>query len=409
VEALVTEARPEGLRLRIGAWVASLSAAGMSWASGWTAGRFQPGDVILVRVDQAPPGRPLEVSLDQDPVVEGALLAIEAASGYVQAMVGGYDFGRSQFNRAIQALRQPGSAFKPLVYAAALDHGYTPASIIIDAPVVFDDWSGPWKPENFDQTFRGPTRFREALVHSRNVVSVKIAEDIGLGAITSYLPRFGFTRPFPRNLSIALGSSEVTLLELVRAYGVFATGGKLYEPTIITSIRDRAGNVLERREPSFQPTISPETAYLITSMLQGVVQRGTGRRAAALHRPVAGKTGTTNEQMDAWFVGYTPDLVAGAWVGFDEKKTLGKKETGARAALPLWLEFMKEALKDRPVTDFPVPKDVVFVNIDGESGLRATPDDGDIVLECFKKGSEPQQFAAHATEPAPEDFFRGEF
>ena len=238
---------------------------------------------------------------------------------------------------------------------------------------------------------------------------MKIVQDIGLKYLTSYLPRFGFDRPFPHNLSIALGSSEVTLLELVRAYDTFATGGKLYEPIFITKITDPAGNLLEEQKPSFQEAVSPQTAFLITDILKSVVRRGTGKGALALNRPVAGKTGTTNEQMDAWFMGYTPDLLAGAWVGFDEKKTLGKKETGARAALPLWLKFMQEALDKAPVSDFPIPDGIVFMNIDGKTGLRATPGDDDIVLECFRKGSEPEQFAQRAVGPQPDDFFRGDF
>lgn len=407
VQALVTQVRADQLALRIGAAVASLPASGLAWARGWSAARFHPGDLILVRVDRL--SSPLQVSLDQDPAVEGAFLAMETATGYVRAMVGGYDFARSQFNRAVQAMRQPGSAFKPLVYAAALDHGYTPASIIIDSPIVLDDYTRVWKPENFDQKFHGPTRLREALTYSRNIVSVKIAQDIGLPYVTSYLPRFGFTRPFPQNPSIALGSSEVTLLELVRAYDVFATGGKLYQPIFVTKITDGAGNVLEEHRPSYQETVSPQTAYLVTNILKGVVERGTGRKAAALRRPAAGKTGTTNEQMDAWFVGYTPDLIAATWVGYDEKKPLGKDETGGHAATPIWLDFMEAALAGAPVTDFAIPDGIVFVNIDGRTGLRAAPDDPDTVLECFRKGSEPELRAQRAEGPQPEDFFRGDF
>jgi penicillin-binding protein 1A len=380
----------------------------MAWAGKEV--RFSPGDVVRVRVERASDDSLLEVSLDQEPQVEGALLAMEPATGYVRAMVGGYDFQRSQFNRAVQALRQPGSAFKPLVYAAALDRGYTPASVVIDAPVVFDDHSGKlWKPENFDGEFHGPTRLREALTFSRNVVSVKIAQDIGVRWILSYLPRVGLSRPFPPNLSIALGSSEVTLLELVRAYAVFASGGYLPEPIFVTKITDHEGNLIEEKTPSAVPTLSPQTAYLMTSMLQEVVRRGTGRRARALGRPVAGKTGTTNETMDAWFVGFTPDLVAGAWVGFDEKKPLGRHETGARAALPLWLEFMQQALEAKPVSDFPIPDGIVCLHIDPRTGLRASADISDPLLECFRRGTEPQRFAEPASALQPAEFFRGDF
>lgn len=411
IEALVVRPAADHMLLRIGGSEAVLPADGMSWAHSRKPTRFRPGDVILVKIEKHVAGsNSYEVSLDEHPDVEGAFVAMEANTGYVRAMVGGYDYSRSQFNRAIQAYRQPGSAFKPLVYAAAFDHGYTPATIIVDSPIAFDDGSNRvWKPENYEQEFRGPTRLREALVHSMNVVTVKLAQDIGLPYLVSYLPHFGFDRPFPHNLSIALGSSEVTLLELVRAYDAFATGGKIYQPIFITRITDSAGNVVEDRKPSSQDALSPETAYLITSILKSVIDRGTGHRARVLGRPAAGKTGTTNDQMDAWFVGYTPELLAGAWVGFDEKKSLGKQETGGRAAVPIWTDFMEAATEKMPITDFAIPPGVVFVNIDGKTGLRAAPGDGDVMLECFRRGSEPEQMVQRVQGPAPDDFFRGDF
>jgi penicillin-binding protein 1A len=411
VEALVVHTSADHLRLRIGRWQAVLPASGLSWTRAWTPASFRPGDVVFVRIEQGESaGTPLEVSLDQEPDTEGAFLALDANTGYVRAMVGGYDYSRSKFNRAVQAYRQPGSAFKPLVYAAAFDRGLTPASVIVDSPVSFEDGSAKvWRPENYEQEFRGPTRLREALVHSINVVTVKVAQDIGLSYLLSYLPRFGFDRPFARNLSIALGSSEVTLLELVRAYNTFATGGKLYDAIFITRITDAAGAVIEERKPYYEQAISPETAYLITSILKSVIDRGTGRRARVLARPAAGKTGTTNDQMDAWFIGYTPELVAGAWVGFDEKRTLGKEETGGRAAVPIWLEFMQAATESLPVTDFAIPEGIVFINIDRKSGLRAAPGDANLLLECFRRGSEPGQMLRRAQGPAPDDFFRGDF
>jgi penicillin-binding protein 1A len=409
VEALVVRAVADHASLRIGSLQAVLPASAMTWARGWTPTRFRPGDVLLVKIEKQTPNG-FEVSLDQEPEAEAAFLAIDANTGFVRAMVGGYDFSRSQFNRAVQAYRQPGSAFKPLVYAAAFDRGLTPASIVIDSPITFDDGSNRiWKPENYEQEFHGPTRLREALVHSMNVVTVKVAQQIGLPYLTSYLPRFGFDRPFPRNLSIALGSSEVTLLELVRAYDAFATGGRLYDPIFITRITDAAGNLIEERRPSSEDVLSPETAYLITSILKSVIERGTGHRARALARPAAGKTGTTNDQMDAWFIGYTPELLAGAWVGFDEKKSLGKEETGGRAAVPIWLEFMRQATESTPITDFAIPPGIVFVNIDGKTGLRAGPGDGNVMLECFRRGSEPEQMVQRVHGPPPDDFFRGDF
>jgi len=243
-----------------------------------------------------------------------------------------------------------------------------------------------------------------------NVVTVKVAQDIGLGYLISYLPKFGFERPFPRNLSIALGSSEVTLVELLRAYDAFATGGKIYQPIFITRITDTAGNVIEDRRPTAQDAISSETAYLVTSILKSVIDRGTGHRAKGLGRPAAGKTGTTNDQMDAWFIGYTPELVAGAWVGFDEKKSLGKEETGGRAAVPIWRDFMEKATDKMPITDFAIPSGISFINIDSKSGLRAAPGDDDTMLECFRRGTEPQQVVQRAAQgPPSDDFFRGDF
>jgi penicillin-binding protein 1A len=410
VEALVVRSTADHALLRIGGSEALLAPSGMEWARGWKPSRLRPGDVVLARIEKRAASGTYEVSLDQDPDTEGAFLAMDVNTGYVRAMVGGYDYGRSQFNRAIQAYRQPGSAFKPLVYAAAFDHGYTPASIVVDSPVVFDDGSNKvWKPENYEQEFHGPTRLREALVHSMNVVTVKVAQDIGLPYLISYLPRFGFERPFPHNLSIALGSSEVTLLELVRAYDAFATGGKVYDPIFITRITDAAGNVVEERTPSSRDALSPETAYLVTSILKSVIDRGTGHRANVLGRPAAGKTGTTNDQMDAWFVGYTPELLAGAWVGFDEKKSLGKEETGGRAAVPIWLDFMAKATDKMPITDFAIPAGISFANIDTQSGLRAAPGDENVMLECFRRGTEPQEMVQRASGPSPDDFFRGDF
>ncbi|MEA2627181.1 MAG: penicillin-binding protein [Candidatus Binatota bacterium] len=408
VEAVVMGANRARATLFVGSTAAILPAEGMAWSKSFTPQKLRVGDVIRVRIESKGKDGVLQGTLDQEPEVEGALLALDTATGSVRAMVGGSTFHQSQFNRAVQALRQPGSAFKPFVYAAALDHEYTPASIVLDAPVVYQDWNKVWKPENYDEKWHGPTTLRDALTFSRNVVTVKVAADIGLPYLTSYLPRFGFARPFAQHLSIALGSVEVTLLELVRAYDVFATQGKLFDPIFVSRIADRSGRVLEERDPSFQQVLSPETSYLMTSLMEDVIRRGTGRRALALGRPAAGKTGTTNEHMDAWFVGYTPDLVAGVWVGFDEKRILGKKETGGRAAVPIWLDFMQKALAKTPVSDFPIPPGVVFVNIDKQTGLRAAPDEGEILLECFRRGNEPQEVAKRATLTA-DDFFRNDF
>lgn len=323
--------------------------------------------------------------------LDGGLLAVDLTTGQVKAMVGGYDFNRSQYNRATQSKRQPGSVFKPVVYAAALDHGYTTASIVKDAPVSFRDGRGRrWSPANADHTYRGPIRLREALTFSRNVPTVRIADNIGIPYLLSYAAKLGITTPLTPNLSVALGAGEVSLLELLRAYGVFATGGTLFDPIFIAKITDSHGALVSEATFKRTPVISPETAYLVTSMLKSVVERGTGTAALKLERPAAGKTGTTNDYSDAWFVGYTPEMLAGVWVGFDEKRPLGSGETGGKVAAPIWTDFMKEALADRPVDDFPMPDGMTFAHINPATGKRATATSSHVILEIFASGTEPQ-------------------
>ena len=320
--------------------------------------------------------------------LQGALMCMDPDTGYVRAMVGGKDFKKSKFNRAIQAKRQGGSAFKPIIYAAALDKGYTPATIIVDSPISYDNLIGgePWQPKNSDGEFRGPITFREALAKSINVVTVKILEDLGIDYAARYAGILGITSPLNMDLTMALGSSSVSLLELTRAYAVFAAQGRIVEPIFVTKVVDQNGMVLEENKPQAEEVISPQTAYIMTSLLKGVVQNGTGARAQAIGRPCAGKTGTTNDYVDAWFIGYTPEIVTGVWVGFDEgNQPLGENETGSQAALPIWVEFMKEALKHKEVQDFPVPEGIVFVNIDSKTGLPATPNSTSIIPESFKK------------------------
>jgi penicillin-binding protein 1A len=332
---------------------------------------------------------------------EGALIAIDLTSGQVKAMVGGYDFRQSQFNRATTAKRQPGSVFKPFVYAAALERGYTPASVIVDSPVSYWDNRRVWKPQNYEERYFGPTRLRDALTFSRNVVTVKVAEKLGVTYLTAYIPKFGIRSRLSRNLSLALGTSEVTLEELTRGYGVFASGGNLFEPLYMTKITDNFGRPIHEFTIAKKPVLAAEDAYLITSMLQSVVERGTGKTVRALGRPVAGKTGTSNDFQDAWFVGYTPELLVGVWVGYDEKRSLGEKETGGRVAAPIWLDFMQKALGETPVHDFSLPKGVVFVHIDPRTGLRARPGSGSALLECFHGGTEPRIVTEVASTPQP--------
>jgi len=357
---------------------------------------IKTGDVLLVTVQQKQKnGNMWNLSLDQVPDAQSALLCIEAETGLVKVMVGGRDFRESQFNRATQSRLQPGSAFKPIIYSAALDKGFTPATEIIDSPIVFEDETNDftWKPKNYGKKFYGPTLFRKALAKSRNVVTIKILQDIGIGYTLDYAKKLGIESELSNDLSIALGSSGVSLLELVNAYAVFANQGYLVEPAFITKIEDRYGNILEEMNPSREKVIDKNTAYLMTNLLESVVQEGTGHRAKALNRPVAGKTGTTNDLQDAWFVGYTPRYISGVWVGYDNGQTLGRGETGSRTASPIWLEFMNKILKGTPVREFQVPEGVVFAKIDAETGLLAIPESNKTIFECFKEGTVPTEYS----------------
>ncbi|MBW1866851.1 MAG: penicillin-binding protein, partial [Deltaproteobacteria bacterium] len=333
----------------------------------------------------------------------------EAETGKVKAMVGGLDFRQSQFNRAIQSRRQPGSAFKPVIYAAALDKGYTPATMLIDSPIVYEDKERDftWKPKNYKKKFYGPTLLRKALVKSRNVVTIKILKDIGIDYAIDYARKLGITSDISRDLSMALGSPGLSLLELSRAYSVFANQGYLVDSVFITKIIDRDGNVLEEAHPVKEKVIDKSTAYIMTNLLEGVVKQGTGHRIRALKRPAAGKTGTTNNLFDAWFVGYTPRYITGTWVGFDTEKPLGKSETGSRAASPIWLGFMKKILADKPVRVFQVPEEVIFSKIDAETGLLPISESKKTIFECFKEGTAPTEYTKKPGEVTEaEEFFK---
>lgn len=296
--------------------------------------------------------------------VEGALLAMDPHTGLVRALVGGYDFSLSQYNRALQARRQPGSAFKPIIYSATLETGLSELSVVQDGPLSFRMAPGKyWRPQNYGKKFFGPVTLRSALAHSLNSVAVRLVDRIGVDRVIQQARKLGIESPLDKNLSLALGSSSVSLLEMVRAYGVFANGGNLVEPLFITKVTDRDGKVLEENEPKSKEVISPEVAYVLTDMLKNVVQSGTGRAAAKLDRPVAGKTGTTSEFRDGWFIGYTPELITGVWVGYDDYRTLGEKETGARTALPIWLSFMNEAIQEGGSDDFPVPEGIGWLEV----------------------------------------------
>jgi penicillin-binding protein 1A len=379
------------------------------------------GDVVQVRVKESPKkGQPLILILDQEPVAQGALLCIDPKTGYVKAMVGGRDFSESQFNRAIHSRRQPGSAFKPIIYAAALEKGYNPSTVLMDSPVEYEDQDGGayWAPKNYDKNFMGPITFRNALAHSRNVVTVKILEDIGVDYALKFIKKLGIESPIKRDLSIALGTSGVSMLELTQAFAVFADGGERIKPIFIKKIVTMKGEVIEENypyveleekeddeetpdSPSLVPkerVISPQSAFIMTHLLEGVVQHGTGQRAKVLGRPIAGKTGTSSDYADAWFIGYTPSLLTSVWVGFDDKTSLGKDETGARAALPIWVSFMSQALKDTSIEGFKVPEGITLVKVNIETGLRSDGGPQETVMEAFVEGSAPAEKEDHEKE-----------
>jgi penicillin-binding protein 1A len=371
---------------------------------------FVPGDVIQVQVlEKTDQKETYEFALFQEPVAQAALLSIEAETGHVKAMIGGRDFKDTQFNRAYQSRRQPGSAFKPIIYAAALDKGYTPATVIMDSPVVYEDIARDfiWKPQNYKETFYGPTLFRDALVHSRNVVTIKILQDIGIGYAIDYAQKLGITSDMSRDLSIALGSSGVSLLELVNAYSVFSNLGYFIEPVFITKIYDRDGNLLETSELVRKKVIDMRTAYIMTHIMESVVQSGTGRRVKALKRPVAGKTGTTNNLVDAWFLGYTPRYTTGVWAGLDQGASMGKGETGSRTASPIWLDFMQKALEGKPARTFTVPEGIVFAKIDAKTGLLPINESQKTIFECFKEGTVPTEYTPKPdTASGSDDLFK---
>jgi penicillin-binding protein 1A len=377
-----------------------------------TADILKPGDVVYVA-----PKDPANIqgawSLMQIPEVGGGLVAMDPYTGRVLAVAGGFSYDLSQFDRVIQAKRQPGSSFKPFVYAAAIDNGYKPTSIILDAPIEIDQGPGQniWKPENYDEKdVTGPETLRFGIEHSRNQMTVRLAQDLGMPLITEYAKRFGIYDDMLPVLSMSLGAGETTLLRMATGYCMLANGGKEVKATLIDRIQDRYGRTIWRHDErqcmgcmadrwANQPEpdliddrpqiIDPHTAYQITSILEGVVQRGTGKVLRSLDRPIAGKTGTTNEEKDAWFIGYTPTLVVGVYIGYDTPKPMGKGNTGGMIAAPVFGEFVKNALADTPPAPFRVPPGIKFVRVDLKTGLRASADDTNTILEAFKPDEEP--------------------
>ena len=345
--------------------------------------------------------------LKQLPKVNGGIVVMNPFTGRVLAMVGGFSFKLSEFNRSTQAMRQPGSAFKPIVYAAALENGFTPSTLVLDAPFVMNQGEGlkTWKPENYGKKFYGPSTLRTGIEKSRNLMTVRVAQEVGFNEISKITKNFGIYDDVPELLSVSLGAAETTLIKLTNAYCSFVNGGKKVSPIFIDRIQNRRGKTIfnaDKRKclgceeisylkdeiPTIkdnrQQIISPETAYQITSMMEGVVKRGTGRNLKNLNLTLAGKTGTTNNNMDAWFLGFTSKLVIGVYVGFDEPKTLGKYETGAKAALPVFKKFVKEVVKKKDALPFRTPKGITFVVVDSETGLQPDSDTQNIIHESFK-------------------------
>ena len=401
--------------------------AELAWARPWRKGQKlgpkvkRPDQVLavgdVVAVSPIPTDAESHVEngyrLEQIPDINGAILAMDPHTGRVLAMVGGYAFGISEFNRATQAMRQPGSAFKPIVYAAALDHEFTPSSLVLDAPLVVDQGPalGKWKPANYTRKFYGPSTLRLGIEKSRNLMTVRLAQYIGMETVADYARRFGVVDDMPLLLPMALGAAETTLLRLTSGYAILVNGGKTVTPTLIDRIQDRRGKTIYRHDDRPCPgcialawdplqtepevpdnrtqVVTPATAYQVVSMLHGAVERGTGRRVAAVGKPLAGKTGTTNESRDTWFMGFAPDLAVGVFVGFDTPRTLGRRETGTSVASPIFRDFMAEALAGQPVIPFRIPPGIRLVRVDSRTGEPAGSGARGVILEAFKPGTEP--------------------
>jgi len=369
---------------------------------------FARGDVVFV---EKKAGTENGYLLRQPPKVQGALVAMEPLTGRILAMVGGFSYAQSEFNRATQAYRQPGSSFKPFVYAAALDNGYTPASVVLDGPVEIDQGpAGIWRPKNFGGEFAGPSTLRYGIERSRNLMTVRLANDLGMETVAEYAERFGIYDRMQPVLAMSLGAGETTVLRMVTAYAVLANGGRSITPSMVDRIQDRYGRTIYRHdnrtchycnektwdnqpEPELvdarEQVLDPMTAYQITSMMQGVVQRGTAARLNYLGHPIAGKTGTTNDSKDAWFVGFTPDLVVGVFIGYDQPRSLGYGGTGSSLAAPIFGDFVEHTLKDAPKVDFRMPRGMTRIAIDRRTGMQAQDGDEEVMVEAFKPGTGP--------------------
>jgi penicillin-binding protein 1A len=394
VPAVVASVDGPAIHLRAGPLQVTVDKKGFAWTGKATPAQLvHPGDIVetrLLTTDEAT--STATGTLEQPPAVEGAMLAIDNRTGQIRALIGGYSFDRSKFDRAMQAYRQVGSAFKPIVYTAAIDRGYTPSSIIMDTPASFPGAAGSpvYAPMNYDKKFEGPVTLRHALEESRNVPAVRVMEQLGPAHVIQYARRLGLQSPIPPFLAVALGAAEATLYEMTSAYSVFPNQGVRMRPYAIAKVSDREGNVLEENRPEPKEAIRADTAFVMTNLLRGVVQRGTAGRAAALNWPLGGKTGTTDDYTDAWFIGFDPDITIGVWVGLDQKKPIGSNMTGAEAALPIWIDIMKAWIGDRKEPpQFPSPGNIVFVTVDKGSGEPAVDGTPGAIPEAFIAGTQP--------------------
>src|SRR4051794_8699162 len=401
VPAVVVSAPKTGpAQLRVGSFRADLERAGFTWTrKASAADLFAPGDLVDVKIAKLDPtADSATVTLEQSPLAEGAMLAIDNHTGQIKAMVGGWSFSRSKFNRAVQAYRQLGSTFKPIVYTAAIDRGYTPSSIIVDAPVSYQAGNNQiYSPHNYDHKFLGAITLRYALEESRNIPAIKMMDTLGPKNVLEYAKRFGFEEDFPPYLPIALGAGDATLLEVTSAYTTFPNQGVRMKPYLVASVKDRSGSLLEENRAEPSDVIRADTAFVMTNMLRGVLSpRGTGARATSLAAewPLAGKTGTVDENTDAWFVGFDPDITVGVWLGFDDKrKSLGGAEQGAFAALPIWMDFMRTYIDSRSDKDSPpafeAPGNIVLIPVDHATGAVLTADTPGAIREAFIAGTQP--------------------
>jgi penicillin-binding protein 1A len=412
IEGVVMEVGKSTAKVRIADFRGELPAAAAQWTKKPLARLLKAGDVALFRIIAVDKGKKkLDLALEQEPEVDGAILVVDNKTGEIKAMVGGYAFQKSKFNRAIQALRQTGSTFKPIIYTAALEHGFSAATIIQDEPFSYiDEWTGQlWEPRNHKGDFLGPLTLRRGLELSRNAVTARIMEAITPAVGVTYAKKFGITSDLKPFMSLSLGAFEVTLKEMVEAFTVFANYGVRVNSYFVRSIRDLNNNIIEENFPERKQVIEKETAFIMNYLLQGVVRSGTGWRARALPAPIGGKTGTTNDFTDAWFIGFTPSLTVGVWVGFDQKKSLGMEQTGSEAAAPIFVKFMEKYLAKYPETNkFRVPSGVYMIDIDKYTGKLVTPDCLYRLSEAFLPGTEPLEFCNEEEHQKIYNYFKTE-